>query len=160
MCIRDRNYATHLGGGALSLRNLVTWQPHLTSVQFPSAATQEAGGTANNPAWRMTFFIRYERGDYSVDVQERWRSAMGWNADPALIYAEPAIPSTAYTNLTLSYKRNAAQYFVTVRNLFDKAPAPYGQIGGASAVPGLFGGYPNGDDTIGRYFNVGVHFRR
>jgi outer membrane receptor protein involved in Fe transport len=66
----------------------------------------------------------------------------------------------AYTNLTLSYQLNNTQMFFSVQNLFDKDPTPYGNIGGSSGVPGLFGGFIPGEDTIGRFFTVGLRYRR
>ena len=51
------------------------------------------------------------------------------------------------------------QFFVAVENVFDKQPTPYGGVGGASGVPGLFGGFVPGDDAIGRYYTVGARLR-
>ena len=38
-------------------------------------------------------------------------------------------------------------------------PTPYGNNGGSSGVPGLFGGFVPGDDAIGRYYTLGVRIR-
>jgi outer membrane receptor protein involved in Fe transport len=45
--------------------------------------------------------------------------------------------------------------FFNVQNLFDKDP-PAAAFYGSNTIPGLFGGWPIGDDPMGRYFTLGV----
>ena len=104
---------------------------------------------------RLAAFLKYKYSDFSVDVLQRWMGGREWNTDRTLLYAEPSLPSIAYTALTLSYQLSQANVFLNVTNLFDKQPTPSGNVGGASSVPGLFGGFIPGEDTIGRYFTVG-----
>ncbi len=155
----EANYQTPLMGGQLALRGLMTYQPHFTTVQFPGAPVLDASDVPPLPKSRATFFVKYSLNDFSIDLQERWRSGYQFNSDRTLVFAVPRIKSAATTNLSLSYKLNETQIFATVENLFDKQPEPFGGTGGASGVPGLFGGYPQGDDILGRYFTVGFRMK-
>jgi len=155
----EMNYRTDLAGGSLSLRNLVSYQPHLTTVQFPGAPQQEAADTGGQAKWRGTSFLDYTFGDFSVDIQERWHVSTDWNSNHSLVYLNGRLPAAAWTNLTFTANIKPFQYFISVSNLFNKQPTPFGNIGGSSGVPGLFGGYVSGDDTLGRYFTMGVRLR-
>ena len=157
----EANYAFEALGGAFSTRLLGTYQPTSKQENFPGARVLNQAGSAGQPKWRVSAFLRYSRGPWSLDVQERWWSSTKWNADPDVIYAvDGDLPAVAYTNATLGYRLGAANFFFSVQNLFNKQPTPYGNFGGASTVPGLFGGFYNGEDTIGRYYTVGVRLRR
>jgi iron complex outermembrane receptor protein len=50
------------------------------------------------------------------------------------------------------------ELFLTVQNLFDRAPS-LGSQPQWGAVPGLFVNWPNGDDAIGRYFTLGARMK-
>ena len=70
------------------------------------------------------------------------------------------MPSYQTFNLTLGYDVNdKTNVYFGVTNLLDKQPTPIGRIGGPAGVPGLFGGFRNGEDTLGRFFSFGVRFR-
>ena len=152
----EANWSTPLLGGALSMRGLASYQPDLVSVQFPGAPRLDTADTPQQRVWRVTGFVKYSRGPVSVDVQQRWLSSGGWNADRNLVVAEDRLPAIAYTNLTLSYQMNRTQLYLTVSNLFDRQPSRYG---GGAGVPGLFSSYIPGEDLLGRYFNVGFRLR-
>jgi outer membrane receptor protein involved in Fe transport len=53
----------------------------------------------------------------------------------------------------------STELFFNIKNLLNQQPVPVAGTGGASLVPGLFGGYAQGDDTVGRYFTIGLRFR-
>ncbi len=161
----ELNYQMPLFGGNLVLRELTGYQPHLTT-QLPGSPETDAAGAAVGaccqifgvPKVQASAFVSYTYKNVSVDVQQRWLSGRVWNADRTLVYAEPNVPSIAYTNLTLSYQWNQAQVYFTTENLFDKQPSLWARPS-FSALPGLNGGYINGEDTIGRYFTAGVRMR-
>jgi outer membrane receptor protein involved in Fe transport len=156
----EANYGFEALGGNFTTRLLGTYQPESTQENFPGALVLNSAGAATQPIWRVSGFVKYQRGNWSLDVQERWWSSTKWNADPTIVYkVDGDLPAVAYTNATVSYKMGQANYFASVQNLFDKQPTPYGAFGGASTVPGLFGGFYNGEDTIGRYYTVGVRIR-
>lgn len=155
----EANYSMEAGPGRLSLRVLTTYQPHFKTVQFPGAPVLDAADVPPLPKWRVTAFVKYQVGDVSFDVQERYRSGYQFNSDRTLIYNIDRIKPIAYTNMTLSYQLKNVQVYGTIENLFDKQPEPFGGVGGASGVPGLFGGYPQGDDIVGRYFIIGFRLK-
>jgi iron complex outermembrane receptor protein len=155
------NYSADLLGGNLGLRGLLTYQPHLKTVQFPGAPVLDAADVPPLAKTRVTILAKYRYDKWSIDIQERWRSGYTFNPDRRLVYSEPRRKSYALTNLTVTYEpKKGSEFYANVTNLFDKQPDPFGAVGGPSGVPGLFGGYPQGDDIVGRYFVVGVRLRR
>ena len=138
------------------------WRVAIITASISADAKTESKSVVASgaPKWRAAAFIKYQVGDFSVDLQERYRSGYQFNSDRSLKFDVPRIKPIAYTNLTLTYQLKDAQVYGTVENLFDKQPEPFGGVGGASGVPGLFGGYPQGDDIVGRYFIVGFRMKR
>jgi outer membrane receptor protein involved in Fe transport len=156
----EANYSAPLFGGNLALRGLVTHQPDFITIQFPGAPVLDAGDTPGQSAWRVTAFAKYTYNNFSLDVQQRWWRGTGWNSNKSLVYAEPRLQNMAYTNVTVGYRLAQTDLYFSVQNLFNKQPTPYGNIGGSSGVPGLFGGFIPGEDTIGRFYTVGLRLRR
>jgi outer membrane receptor protein involved in Fe transport len=159
------NYNFAVGAeGRISLRGLVGYQPQLTTLLLPGttpnygAGAAAIQGTGGVPKWRLTGFVSYSNPDWSLDIQERWRSSLKWDPDRTLVYAEPDIPSIAYTDVTLTVnmgRDSGKQFFLSVQNLFDADPPVY--------VTSAFSGTPNfsfpsitGDDVIGRYVTAGI----
>jgi outer membrane receptor protein involved in Fe transport len=160
------NYGMQALGGNLSLRALVAYQPTSRSQNFPGSPILNRAGAAGLPAYRVTGFLHYDSGDFSLDILERWHSSTRRSSDPSQIFAEEyrRVAARAYTDVTVAYRvglprDSSAQIFLTVQNLFDKQPAPFVNTGAASTVPGFFVPATNGDDPIGRYFTAGVRFR-
>ncbi|MBB3953771.1 TonB-dependent receptor plug domain-containing protein [Novosphingobium sediminicola] len=162
----EANYNSRL----FNLRLLYTYQPHIRYL-IPGIQDLDAGGAGfgapnqalASPKHRITAMMRFNvTSDFTIDVMERFRSGLSWNADPTFIYSEAPIKPAAYTNLTLTHKvRTAAgngDVFLTVQNLFDRAPS-IGSQPAWGAIPGLFTAWPNGDDPIGRYFTLGVRMK-
>jgi iron complex outermembrane receptor protein len=154
----------------VSLRVLYTYQPHIRYL-IPGIQDLDAGGAGfgapnqalASPKHRVTAMVRVNvTKDLAVDIMERYRSGLRWNADPALSYAEAPIAPAAYTNLTVTQKMRLGtaegELFLTVQNLFDRAPS-LGSQPQWGAVPGLFVNWPNGDDAIGRYFTLGARMK-
>ena len=157
----EANYGFEALGGNVSARLLGTYQPTSKSENFPGSVVLNNAGAAPQPVWRVAGFVKYQRGDWSLDLQERWFSSMKWNADPTLVYdVSGDLPTIAYTNATIGYKMGDANFFLSIQNLFDRQPTPYGVFGGAGTVPGLQGGFINPlEDTLGRYYTIGVRIR-
>jgi iron complex outermembrane receptor protein len=154
----EMNYALPIGPGNLSTRTLVSYQPKLSTVQFVGAPVLNAADTPGQAKWRVTAFLKYAIGKFAVDVQERWHAGTTYNSDRTLVYALPRLPAASYTNVTFSLNNDKIDYFLSVRNVFNKATVAYAAVGGPAGVPGLQGGYVPGDDNLGRYFNVGFRF--
>jgi outer membrane receptor protein involved in Fe transport len=165
----EANYATRLREHPLMLRTLLTYQPHINYVS-PGAPTLDMGGIAYganglqaSPVWRATAFARIgvtER--FSVDLLERWRSALGITADPTQFTTGPGSAAFYTTNLNLTYqfKQGLADIdlLLNVQNLFNKIP-PAANFPGTQQNPGQFGGFPIGDDPVGRYYSFGLRLK-
>lgn len=164
----ESSYATQVFGRPLSLRVLTTYQPVLRQdtpsvgvVDVAGYAYATAGGLGSTPKWRVTSFASYELTDQlKVMASTRWRSAMRWNTDTTLVYAEPKIPSfwTANLNFSFSPKLETLQpeLFFNIQNVFDKKP-PIAI--NSSADAGRFGAYLQSDDMVGRYYTAGVRLK-
>jgi outer membrane receptor protein involved in Fe transport len=155
----EANYQAEIGPGHFSARLLSTYQPMLKTVQFPGAPILNSANIAGTPAFKNSLFLRYSWNDISLDVLEKYHGRTRWNSDRTQVYSPDHLPSAAYTNATLTYNLGSTSYFLTVENLFDKQPTPFGANGGSSGVPGLFGGFVPGDDAIGRYYTIGLRMR-
>jgi outer membrane receptor protein involved in Fe transport len=161
------NYGFNAAGGRVSLRGLVGYQPELTTLLAPGLPAQIGAGAAASqgvggvPVWRLTGFASYSNDLFSVDVQERWRSSLGWDSNPAVIYAIPRIAAVAYTDLTLTANIGAdrnKQVFLSISNLFDQQPPIY-LTSGTSGTPAFSFPAVVGDDIVGRYFTLGARMR-
>ena len=150
------NYSTSLRGRPLSVRGLVTYQPHLiiitpglTNVDMGGAALGGGQGVGATPTLRMATFVNYSPvNDFTISVLERWRSPLRWNGDATQVYVDPRIASMATTNLNLAYRlagsRAKTEFTFNIQNLFDTdpPPAPSGRV--------------NIDPYLGRYYTLGV----
>ncbi|HWY66060.1 MAG TPA: TonB-dependent receptor, partial [Rhizomicrobium sp.] len=155
----EMNYQTDIGPGHFGARMLSSYQPMLKTVQFAGAPVLNTANIAGTPGFRSSLFLKYTWDDVSLDILEKYHGRTRWNSDRTMIYAVPYLPSAFYTNATLTYNMGITSYYLAVENVFDKQPTPYGGTGGASGVPGLFGGFVPGDDAIGRYYTLGVRLR-
>ena len=166
----EGNWNTQLLDRALSLRGLLTYQPHINytlpndPVKYDNAgvAYSTVGGGQPSPIWKGSLFAHYKLSErWSVDVSERYRSRLHWVANPALSQIGGA-GSAAYTNLSVAYDvptgLSQLNVFLNVQNLFNKPPAPAGQL--ANTFPGSFpNGFVVGDDLVGSYYVLGVRVR-
>ena len=164
------NYGTSVGSGRLSLRGLAAYQPRYISQTVPGGPTFDVSGAIEGryqgavqlPEYRFTGFVDYTTGPVSVDVVQRWRSAVRRSADRSLVFADGRVDSVAYTDLTVTFRMPFAversEVFLSVQNLFDKeAPIytfPGDTLVGWSGSPSLYR-----DDPIGRYFTAGFRLQ-
>ena len=164
----EANYASNVFDRAYSLRGLLSYQPHIRYDQGPSGIIDmgnAASGTGQPaPSVKVTVQGNIELPfNLKLQVQERWRSSMIRSGIHTQVYSDPRVPSIAYTDFTLTYGVKGdlgnTDLFFNVKNAFNEQPVPVANTGGASSVPGLFGGYAQGDDPVGRYYMVGVRFR-
>jgi iron complex outermembrane receptor protein len=144
--------------GMVNLRALLNVAPVNTASSF-------LGGPltyTNEPKGHATLFGNYTLGDWSVDVQWHWFSG-GTNISTygagATFYAQPYYTSFSTTDFTLTKRitfdnGTVMSAYFNVQNAFDSVP-PY--TVGSSGNPGsIFGGTPEGEDLMGRYFTIGV----
>jgi outer membrane receptor protein involved in Fe transport len=172
----ENNLKLHLKGRPLSLRALVTYQPHIWTMQ-PLAATMDSAGVSS-PRLRATVAAHYNASDaFTVDWSTRWRSGLQ-NVDPRTLQAngQPVVvtdgslnvAAAMFSNLTLTYRFNRftqgkLDAYLNILNVFDKIPPVYVPAGGGALFGQIAGNggvsYYPADDAIGRYFNVGVRLR-
>jgi len=170
----ELSYSIDVGPGTLSLRSIGTYQPELMTTQVSLGGTPEnAMGADENPKLKITTFLGYRVGPFSVDARHRWWSSEYYDVGqietntPQLaplvfrnLEGKDRVPAYATTNLTFGYDvSDTTNVYFGITNLFDKQPTPIGRIGGPAGVPGLFGGFRNGEDTLGRFFSLGFRYR-
>lgn len=166
----ESGYRTEIAGHGFNLRALASYQPKLDYDQGPVGVLTMAGafnvGTnrfAASPKWRVTGVASFDiTEDLTFTWLQRWRSGLRAYYDPAIRLVEADMPSLATATVNLNYKFEASragrgEVFLNVRNLFDKYPTSYysGQVTQPSSQPF----FPEGDDTIGRYFTLGVRWQ-
>lgn len=165
----ELNYNNELFSRPMSLRFLGAYQPHVYYRQ-PAVPTTDQGGVAfgpiglsAGPAWRLTGLVRFQPlAGVTLDVQERWRSAMKLGGDPTQVWTNNHIASFATTNMTITYQTDKlfgqSEFFVNIQNLFNATP-PVGGYSGNGTRAGLRDGFALGDDVVGRYFTAGVRLK-
>lgn len=155
--------------GVLEMRTLLSYQPSLLSTSgVPGAVTTNQAGAAGNngfsvPAGRVTVMLDYTDAAVEFSLLERWHSSERNNQDPTLIFSDPSVPQTFYTDVALRYRFAVccseevedSEAFLSVENLFNQQPSPYIGIGrtGAEgyAYPASFD-----EDVVGRYITIGI----
>jgi outer membrane receptor protein involved in Fe transport len=96
-----------------------------------------------------------------LDLAERYRSRLRWNADPSQ-YSIGGVGSVAYTDATVTYSiphgDDEFNVYFNVQNLFNKQPPPAPNPADA-IFPGIGPVYAAGDDVVGRYYTLGLRAR-
>ncbi len=136
--------------------------PTLVTVDQAGAAFG-ANGLSAMPQLRLTVFLRYAVTDaFTVDLMQRWRSALKHSTDPTQVWVDNHIDTFTTTTVNLAYKARGMpgqpEFFLNVQNLFDAAPPPTAFFA-AVGIPGQFVGFPIGDDPVGRYYTGGVRLK-
>ena len=159
-------YSHTVPGGTLSARVIGNY---LLTVDRPTAITGCAqtsligaiGGCLGEngyPRWRGNVSVRYDSPRYSVNLQERFIS--GGKADPwdvvGVTVNRNDVPTVQYTDLTLNFNIPSllglgGRAYLTVTNLFDKAPPPTIISSGAFDAMTSYDVY----DVLGRRYVLG-----
>ena len=167
----EANYAASLLSHPLTLRGLLTWQPHILIVTPGLNSVDQAGSgmNANNlfpaPRVRGTVYANYKVGAFNIGLDERFRSSISFVNDSTIHVANKPLAPIGYTDLNLVYGFQSSDWghselFLNVQNLFNKTPDPIAGVQ-ANANVGTFGGWASGtDDAIGRYFMAGIRIRK
>jgi outer membrane receptor protein involved in Fe transport len=164
----ESNFRTDLFDRALSLRALVTYQPHIL-YYIPFASRQDVAGVAYPqvgglpaPVWKASLFLNYKVTDrLGVDLSERFRSKLHFSSDPKTSNEVGGVASVAYTNLNLAYaidteSKGGFEVFLNVQNLFNQSP----RIAiGPGSTAGQNAANVDGDDFVGRYYTTGVRYK-
>lgn len=163
------DYRHEIAGHNFTAQLLVNYQPHLIYNQGPGVtldvgdAADGVGGLAAVPSVKSTLALNYAvTQDVSVLVQERYRNGLKPNGSTLLYYLDDGLRSQYYTDLTLSFSpsvgNGALNVFFNVRDLFNKQPQPWASAGGNGQI-GALGGYSAIDESLGRYFTLGVKYQ-
>ncbi len=147
----ELNYHHKLGGGNLTTRLLGNLQPTDQSQAYVGAPVTYNTG----PKTRLTAFVGYDRGPWSVSLQDRWLSSYSQVQVAGQFWAQPIIPS--YNTVDLEIERKFTVHgadttaYLSVQNLFNSQPPLVAQTGGIGVV------YPNyvGESIMGTYFTLG-----
>lgn len=155
-------YTTAIGGGNLKLRGLLTYLDKYETTLPGTAPIERAGdiGITGTPRWGGTLSATLSLPPFELYVQERYiGSGKIDTAAPAGTFADNHVGAIWYTDLTARWDvaglGGKGQFFVTVNNLFDRAPP---------IVPTIpYGGYRSTNfalyDVIGRYFTAGFQMK-
>jgi iron complex outermembrane receptor protein len=146
--------------GMVNLRAFLNVAPVNTTSSFVGAPLTHTV----NPKGHATLFANYALGDWSVDAQWHWFSGGNNNGvfgTGQTFYAPGSAYYTSFSTMdfTLTKKFTVddgtvlSAYF-NVQNAFDSIP-PY-TVGDNGNPGSVFGGYPQGEDMMGRYFTIGI----
>jgi outer membrane receptor protein involved in Fe transport len=158
----EASYNFPIGRGRANLRALANFVDQFTESNAGLTLNRagELGPTNGVPDFRFAASMNYKIDAFSVFFQGRYIGPGKYNNTftPALLSEDDnSIEGVFYADLTLTYDLDIkaekdTQLFLTVNNLFDRAPpiAPTG--------PTTFPRTTNGNfyDLIGRYFTIGV----
>jgi iron complex outermembrane recepter protein len=165
----EANLTTTVFDRPFSLRVLTSYQPQLQFAQ-PNVATREQAGSAFGPVgfaatpeWRVVGFLRVKPTDnFSLDIQQRWRSAMKLSAENNQVWVNNRIAPFATTTINFAWDVPSSmgkfQFYANIANLFDSSP-PIGAFYGNGTRAGLRDGYAVGDDARGRTYTAGFRIR-
>jgi iron complex outermembrane receptor protein len=149
--------------GDVNVRVLYSYQPVLKTQTFATSPVIDAAGASGLSSSRITGVLGYKIGSFTTNLQERYYSPQKRSGDPSIYYADPQMPSIAYTDVDFSYdfdvvKDYRLQTFVNVANAFDRQPRinPSVSRGG---IPGTGSPVVPGDDPVGRYYTAGFRLR-
>jgi outer membrane receptor protein involved in Fe transport len=165
----ELNYQSTLFDRPFSARIFVNHQPKLSfvtqnSVLEHAGVAYDTGSLYPSPKWSATGYLHIEPlKSFSIDIIERWRSALTQQVSATQIWTNPEVPSFYTTGLNLGWKvedtrLGKMEVFFNIQNLFDRDPPPAAYYN--SPQPGQFGGWAIGDDPMGRYFTFGIRVRR
>jgi outer membrane receptor protein involved in Fe transport len=160
----EANYRTDLFGRPMLLRLLAAWQPELLIGGLDySGVGFGPNGFGATPEWRVNGMLRFKPTDsLTVDLTERWRSAMKLSGDPSQFWVNNHLAAFATTSVNLAWDTESnlgkMQFFLNVQNLFNTHP-PIGAFSGNGTRAGLRDGFAIGDDPRGRSFTAGVKMR-
>jgi outer membrane receptor protein involved in Fe transport len=139
--------------GSVTLRNLTSYQPHITTLGYPGASPTFTA----MPKTRNTSFVSYKIGDWGLDMQDTWYSGFSQLTTAGQVYAHPRLHS--FNTLDISIDRqifsdsNALDVYFSVQNVFNAQPDILAPLSPATGLT-----YPvnKSENAMGRYFMIGI----
>ena len=154
------NYSFPVFTGTIGIRGLVTYVDRLTVKQFPAAPALNYAGKIEMPRWRASLITGYSDDNWTITAFGRFRSSVSYDSDPRVIFDVPKVKSAIFVDTSIGRKVQGlggeAEIYLSIQNLFNKTPPIRYNTPGA---PGFFFPGIQGDDFIGRRFNVGFRAR-
>lgn len=154
----EANYRFEALGGSWSARLFANHQPTNISQAFPNAQFSKVSA----PKTRVTTFLRYERGDLAIGVQDRWLSGFSKitniprTAAEKQYWVDPDVRAFNSADVNVEYKfGGTTTAYVTIQNVGNAKP----EIVPLAGSIGLTFPVPAGQDIMGRYYTVGVRAR-
>lgn len=147
--------------GRANLRLLATHQPELTTRATPSSPQLNAAGAVGLSKTRVSALLGYQNGPFTTNLQVRYSSSQERSDNPQLVFADGALSSKVFADLSAGYKFEPAGHgleaFIAINNVADTEPrvAPSTSRVG---IPGTGTPIANGDDILGRYYTLGFRF--
>ncbi|MDR3527416.1 MAG: TonB-dependent receptor [Rhizomicrobium sp.] len=153
--------------GSWNVRLLANYQPVDQSQAYPGAPITYFGpsnGLNDLQTWKvskthLTAFLRYNLGDWSFVVQDRWHGGFSTktsNIAASQNWVTPHIRSVNYVDGTISRDFSAAggdfTSYLSVQNVFNSRSAVYANSGSVS----LYYPVTPEEDIMGRYFTIGI----
>lgn len=158
--------------GTLRLRTFVSYLDELTTTDLfgssVDAAGVNGGEASGTPTWQGSIVLTYDAEPWSFTVQERflsgglYSSLYNTNSLNANSVDFNHVDGARYTDVTVrrQFKVQGTDFegYLTVNNLFDSDPPPAPSRVGAPTT--IMQANPTLYDIMGRYFTVGLRFRR
>jgi outer membrane receptor protein involved in Fe transport len=155
--------------GTLDVRLLWTHTSFLKTLGLPGSVITDMAGSADapstaEPADKGTLMLTWAGQGLTLDVMERYYSALRPNLNPSLIYDASVgnLPPWFQTDVNIAHdfvtESVPVSVFLNVSNLFDARPGIF-QVPSYTGSPGM--NYPvvPYEDIIGRSFTLGVTVR-
>ena len=139
--------------GSVSMRNLTTFQPYITTINYPGTAAS----LTSMPKVRNTAFIGYNIGSWGLNIQDTWLSAFSRKTLEAQVYAQEFAAPFNTLDITIDKQlvadSNAVDLYFSVQNVTNAQPP---LVPSTSSSPGLSYPVNNAESAMGRYFIIGV----
>ena len=155
----DLNYRSSLGAGDFSVGVFATYIFKDITQSAPNSVPFDSAGEAISPHFSANINLNYSTDTWGLFINERVIGPHGRATAAGQVFAEPDVKTVFYTNATFTYKLpvagNSQDLFLTVSNLFDRAPPLQPGTGVSITFPASGELY----DLVGRRFTAGVRFR-
>lgn len=139
--------------GSVTLRNLTSYQPHITTLGYPGAAPSFAA----MPKTRNTSFVSYKLDSWGFNLQDTWFSGFSQVTTAGQVYAHPRLHSFNTLDMTIDKQiysdSNALDIYLSVQNVFNAQPDILAPL---SPATGLTYPVSKSENAMGRYFMIGI----
>lgn len=139
--------------GSVNLRNLTSYQPHITTINYPGAPPS----LTSMPKVRNTAFIGYNIGSWGINLQDTWLSGFARRTLATQIFAQPNLSSFNTLDVTIDKQiiadSNALDVYFSVQNVANVQP-PLNPS--TASAPGLTYPASPSENAMGRYFILGI----